>query len=85
MPKPKLTIDEMHRRFTDVVETFDYVEIATITVTPDGKFSCPSADRGRIAIVSSKTRKDFAKYLRDLASQVEQFNPNAPIERRRRS
>ncbi len=84
MPKPRLKIKEMHRRFTDVVETFDYVEIATITVTPDGKFSCPSADRGRIAIVSPKTRKDLAKYLRDLAGQIARFNPNTPIDRRRR-
>lgn len=81
---PQLKIESMHRRFTDVVETLDYLEIARITITPDGAFACPSEDQGRVAGVSSATRRDFAKFLRQLADRVEKYKPTVKVERRKK-
>lgn len=73
----------MDRRFTDFVETLDYLEVCRITVTPDGVFECPSEKDGRVAIIPRKTRKSLAKFLRTLGDRLETEAPE-PVEKRKR-
>jgi hypothetical protein len=76
-------LEKMDRRFTDFVETLDYLEVARITVTPDGVFECPGEKDGRVAKIPRKTRKSLAKFLRKFGDRLETEAPE-PVEHRRR-
>lgn len=74
----------MDRRFTDFVETLDYLEVCRITVTPDGVFECPGEADGRIAQIPRKTRASLAKFLRKLGDRLDRAAPEVREKRRRR-
>jgi hypothetical protein len=79
-----MDLEKMDRRFTDFVETLDYLEVCRITVTPDGVFVCPSESDGRVSQIPKKTRKSLGKFLRQLADRLEKDPPEF-VERRKKN
>jgi hypothetical protein len=79
-----MDLDKMDRRFTDFVETLDYLEVCRITVTQDGVFECPSESDGRVSQIPKKTRKALGTFLRQFADRLEKDPPEF-VERRKRN
>jgi hypothetical protein len=62
---------QRNKRFLEFVDTLDHIEVCRITLSPDGEFSVPSEREGRIAQVSSASRKSLAKFCRSFADRLE--------------
>lgn len=61
----------MKRPFVDFVETLDYLQACRILIHPDGTFSCPDEEEGRVAKVSPTTRRKLSSFLRGLADRLD--------------
>lgn len=68
----------MKRPFVDFVETLDYLQACRILIHPDGTFSCPDEEEGRITKVSPTTRRRLAMFLVELADRLRHPDRHPP-------
>jgi hypothetical protein len=65
----------MNKRFLDVVETLDHLEVCRITIQPNGKFTVPNEKDGKISLLPTSTRRELASFARAFADRLECPNP----------